>query len=160
MEVTIITHVHLERGHIVMLCTEHMASVGEQQQRGDHLTMTLVVRVSIYLSIASTVSIVSTVSTVSIYLQYLHMPRPQPRCTAGHCRHCTRLSSLHLLCTGQCVTCASHTDCHCPALHNNLHSKYFNTISSQNHLSLPVLVLCTKEKELVPIFTTCRTAHV
>ena len=49
MEVTIITHVTLERGHIVMLYTEHMASVGEQQQRGDHLTMTLVVRVSIYL---------------------------------------------------------------------------------------------------------------
>ena len=97
MEVTIITHVTLERGHIVMLCTEHMASVGEQQQRGDHLTMTLVVRVSIY-------SIY-----ISIYLQYLHMPRPQHRCTAGHCRHCTGLSSLHLLCTGQCVTCASHT---------------------------------------------------
>ena len=51
-----------------MLCTEHMASVGEQQQRGDHLTMTLVVRVSIY-------SIY--ISTVSTYLQYLHMPRPQ-----------------------------------------------------------------------------------
>ena len=103
MEVTIITHVTLERGHIVMLSTEHMASVGEQQQRGDHLTMTLVVRVSIYLSIVSIVSMVST------YLQYLHMPRPQHRCTAGHCRHCTGLSSLHLLCTGQCVTCASHT---------------------------------------------------
>ena len=41
-----------------MLRTEHMASVGEQQQRGDHLTMTLVVRVSIYIS------------TVSIYLLY------------------------------------------------------------------------------------------
>ena len=51
MDVIIITHLPLERGHIVMLCTEHMASVGEQQQRGDHLTMTLVVRVSIYLYI-------------------------------------------------------------------------------------------------------------
>ena len=50
-----------------MLCTEHMASVGEQQQRGDHLTMTLVVRVSIY-------SIYSIyISIVSIYLQYLHI---------------------------------------------------------------------------------------
>ena len=46
-----------------MLCTEHMASVGEQQQRGDHLTMTLVVRVSIY-----SIYLYIYISTVSIYL--------------------------------------------------------------------------------------------
>ena len=117
-----------------MLCTEHMASVGEQQQRGDHLTMTLVVRVSIYSIYSIYLSIVSTVSThatspaplYSRTLPALHrtfLPPPPPHWT-------------------MCHMCIPHCHCHCPALHNTLKLKYFNTIPSQNHLSLPVLVLC------------------
>ena len=60
-----------------MLCTGHMASVGEQQQRGDHLTMTLVVRVSI-----SSIYISTYLHIYSIYTCHVPSTAVQPD-TAG-----------------------------------------------------------------------------
>ena len=87
------------------------------------------------------------------------MPRPQHPVqpdTAGTAQDFPPSTSSAL---DMCHMCIPHCHCHCPAPRNTLKLKYFNTIPSHNHLSLPVLVLCTIEKE-VPLFTKCRTAHV